>query len=134
MLFRSMGIINQEYWDGPSWIGYEELADSMRIVPGVHGSGYQLGNKGKQRPIIPLFRKDFVLQKAIASAILYISGLGQYDAYLNGAKIGDGFLTPGWTDYDKTVFYNTYDVKPLLKKGNKAIAVIVGKGFYNIKC
>ena len=130
--FWQMGLLHPGDWNDARWIGYERLADSMRIVPGVQGSGNQLGWKGKQRPIVPLFRKDFVLQKAIASATLFISGLGQYEAYLNGAKIGNGFLTPGWTDYDKTVFYNTYDVKAFLKKGDNAIGVIVGNGFYNI--
>ncbi|MGV8091695.1 MAG: glycoside hydrolase family 78 protein [Mangrovibacterium sp.] len=130
--FWQMGLLHPENWDGARWIGFEELPDSMRIVPGIHGFGNNLGEKGVKRPVVPLFRKEFDLTKKIASATLFISGLGQYEAYINGARIGDAFLTPGWTDYDKTIFYNTWDVTSMLKKGGNALGVIVGNGFYNV--
>lgn len=130
--FWQMGLLSRQDWGDAGWIGFEELPDSMRIVPGVHGSGDHLGKKGNQRPVVPLFRRSFDLTKKIASATLYISGLGQYEAYLNGEKVGNAFLTPGWTDYDKTVFYNTWDVTSMLQKGQNAIGVIVGNGFYHV--
>jgi hypothetical protein len=70
--------------------------------------------------------------KPIKKATLYISGLGHYEATLNGQKIGDSFLAPGWTNYDKVNLYNSYDVTVQLKKGKNALGVIVGNGFYNI--
>ena len=127
-----MGLLHPEDWSGARWIGYEEIADSMRIVPGVHGSGNKLGEKGMRRPVIPLFRKSFDLNRKVASATLYVSGLGQYEAYLNGEKTGNDFLTPGWTDYDQTVFYNIYDVTADLRKGENVLGVIVGNGFYHV--
>ncbi|HKJ43626.1 MAG TPA: family 78 glycoside hydrolase catalytic domain, partial [Sunxiuqinia sp.] len=130
--YWQMGLLNVSEWDHAQWLGYEAMAEGMRIVPGEHGFGNDLGKKGKRRPVIPYFRRQFDLTKNIASATLYISGVGQYDAYLNGSKIGDAFLTPGWTDYDKTVFYDTYDVTSMLQQGENAVGVIVGNGFYNV--
>lgn len=132
MSYWQMGLLRPEDWDGAKWIGFEELPDSMRIVPGIHGAGNNLGERGVQRPVIPFFRKEFDLTKKIASATLFISGLGQYEAYVNGEKIGNAFLTPGWTDYGKTVFYNTWDITSVLKKGENVLGAMVGNGFYNV--
>ncbi len=126
------GLYQQNDWSKAQWIGYEELADSMKVVPGVHGNGNNLGNKAVQRPVTPLFRKDFMIGKKVANALIFISGLGQYELHINGKKIGDDFLTPGWTYYEKTCLYNTYDVTSNLQTGLNAIGVIVGNGFYNI--
>jgi hypothetical protein len=127
-----MGLLAPGDWSGARWIGYEELKDSMRIFPGIHGSGDKLGLKGVQRSVIPLFRKEFVLDKEIQKATLYISGLGHYEAAINGEDVGENFLSPGWTDYNKQCLYNTYDVTNHLKGGKNALGVIVGNGFYNI--
>lgn len=76
-------------------------------------------------------RKEFAgRQKNIHRAMLYISGLGAYEAYLNGEHIGDDFLTPALTFYSKLVYYNTYDVTRLLNKGNNTLGVILGNGRY----
>jgi len=132
-----MGLYSQTDWKGAQWIGYEDMPDSLRLVPGLHQSddGKALnksGYKAFKRPVVPLFRKGFQVTKKIRGASLFITGLGQYEASLNGKKVGDGFLTPGWTYYDKTILYNTYDVTDYLKNGENAIGVIVGNGFYNI--
>lgn len=79
----------------------------------------------------PLFRKQFSVTKKIKRARLYISGLGYYDACLNGEKVGDYVLDPGWTDYSKRVLYSTYDVTALLREGQNVIAVMLGNGWYN---
>lgn len=128
------GLYTAADWDHAKWIGYEELPDSMIQVPGVH-SGEDKGpdkNKAKQRPVIPLFRKTFKTDRTVKSALIFISGLGQYELTINGKKAGDNFLAPGWTYYDKRALYNTYDITDLLHKGDNAIGVIVGNGFYNI--
>jgi hypothetical protein len=129
------GLFTEKEWSGAKWIGYEEMPDSLYTVPGVHSPDIKkkLGlNKLKQRTIIPLFRKTFTADKEIANATAYISGLGQYECSINGQKVGNSFLAPGWTDYNKRVLYNTYDVTALIKKGENAIGVIAGNGFYNI--
>ena len=79
----------------------------------------------------PLLRKEFELSKPIASARLYITGLGYYESYLNGHHIGDQVLDPGFTDYSKRVFYSTFDVTSLLKEGNNCIGIMLGNGWYN---
>jgi len=130
------GLESTADWKNALWIGYEDLPDSMRVAPGVHGlEGAQeakLGNKAMQRPVIPLFRKEFKANKTITAAYAFISGLGQYDMTVNGKKAGNGFLTPGWTYYDKTCLYNVLNITPLLNRGTNTIGVIVGNGFYNI--
>jgi len=126
------GLFSEKDWQGARWVSYEVLDPSLRLVPGIHGSGDNLGKKAMKRPVIPQFRKTFTIVKELQSATLFISGLGHYEAYVNGQKVGDSFLTPGWTDYDKTVFYNTYDVTSFLKKDKNVLGAVIGNGFYNI--
>jgi alpha-L-rhamnosidase len=78
----------------------------------------------------PLFRKEFAAAKKIKSATAYITAHGMYEAQLNGKRIGDAYLTPGWTAYKKRLQYQTYDVTNLLNSGNNAIAVTLGSGWY----
>ena len=126
------GLFNNEEWNGAKWISFEDIPDSLILVPGVHGNGNSLGEVAKKRTVIPYFRKEFHLDKDIAQAMIFVSGLGQYELYINGEKIGDRFLSPGWTNYRKTCYYNTFDVTGNLKGGRNAIGAIVGNGFYNI--
>ena len=88
---------------------------------------------------IPMFRKDFKLGKRIASARIYSSALGVYDLFINGQRVGtpqeDGSmlydeLKPEWTDYRKTVHYQTYDVTSLLHKGLNAVGAQVSSGWF----
>lgn len=79
-----------------------------------------------------LLRTEFDLPKKIADATVYVCGLGHYELSINGTKVGDGEFTPLWSDYDHTVYYNTYDVTPLLRKGENVIGVLLGNGFYNV--
>jgi alpha-L-rhamnosidase len=127
-----MGLLAISDWSNASWIAFENLADSMKIVPGIHGFGNELGRKGVARSVVPLFRKEFMVEKKIRSATLYISGLGHYEASVNGVKTGLSFLAPGWTDYDKVCLYNSYDVTQQIKNGKNLLGVVVGNGFYNI--
>lgn len=119
-------------WANAKWIAYEQLEDSMKVVPGVHGSGNELGEKAVKRSVVPMFRKEFNCADEIDKATINISGLGHYELYLNGEKVGDRFLAPGWSNYDKRIFYNTYDVTSILNNGKNAIGILVGNGFYNI--
>lgn len=79
----------------------------------------------------PLFRKCFWVKSNIDKARLYISGLGYYEASLNGERIGNSLLDPGWTNYDKEVLYSSYDITSMIKTGNNCIGVMLGNGFYN---
>lgn len=127
------GLFSAKDWSAAKWIGYEQLIDGMRTAPGVHEPyAEELGNKCIQRPVVPLFRKSFIVAKKIKTALLFVTGLGQYDLTINGTKTGTAFMAPGWTYFDKTVLYNSFDVTQQLMNGKNAIGVIVGNGFYNI--
>ena len=77
-------------------------------------------------------RKEFALNKEIKRAVVYICGLGFYELSLNGQKVGDHVLEPGWTNYRKTCLYSAYDVTAQLVQGSNAIGVMLGNGMYNV--
>ena len=79
----------------------------------------------------PLFRKEFTVDKPVASAVLTMTGLGYFEPRLNGAKVGDHQLDPGWTDFAKRISYQTFDVTRNIKSGANALGVMLGNGFYN---
>ncbi len=78
----------------------------------------------------PLFRKEFKIGKKVKSATAYITSLGLYEASLNGKRIGDAYLTPGWTSYNKRLQYQQYDVTHLLREGDNCVGAILGNGWY----
>lgn len=78
----------------------------------------------------PLMRKEFSAPKKIRSATAYITAHGLYEAFINGKRVGDAYLTPGWTVYPKRLQYQTYDVTNLLKNGANAVGVQLGSGWY----
>ncbi|HLG40524.1 MAG TPA: alpha-L-rhamnosidase N-terminal domain-containing protein, partial [Chitinophagaceae bacterium] len=78
----------------------------------------------------PLFRKEFSASKKIQSATAYITAHGMYEGYINGKRIGDYYLTPGWTSYKKRLQYQVYDVTNLLTQGSNVIAMGLGSGWY----
>ncbi|WP_405792978.1 family 78 glycoside hydrolase catalytic domain [Streptomyces sp. NBC_01506] len=80
----------------------------------------------------PLLRREFAVRKPVTRARLYISGLAYYVAELNGKQVGEQVLDPGFTDYDETVMYAVHDVTSLLRRGDNAIGVTLGRGFYGM--
>jgi hypothetical protein len=79
----------------------------------------------------PLLRKDFTVAKKVTSARVYASALGVYELNINGTKVGDQSLAPGWTDYTKRISYQTYDVTKLVQNGGNTIAAMVANGWYS---
>ncbi len=79
----------------------------------------------------PYFRKQFAANKTIKSARAYIAVAGLYELYINGEKIGNHRLDPMYTRFDRRNLYITYDVTSLLAKGDNAIGVLLGNGWYN---
>ena len=78
----------------------------------------------------PVLRKSIFVEKDIVSARLYICGLGLYEAYLNGVKIGEDFLSPGYDSYQRQIQVQTFDTAALLHKGENDLSVLLGKGWY----
>jgi alpha-L-rhamnosidase len=102
------------------WIAAE--ADASKIAQG-----------GKDEIPLPIFRYGFKLGKPVKRATLLVSGLGQFEAHVNGRNVTDALLTPGWSDYRKRVFYDSYDVTALVRQGDNAIGVMLGNGMYNVE-
>ena len=72
--FFITGLFDKADWNGAKWIGYEDIPDSLLLVPGVHGNGNNLGNIAKKRTVIPYFRKEFSSNKRVKQALLFVSG------------------------------------------------------------
>lgn len=83
---------------------------------------------------LPIFAKRFTVPPArrIGQARLYVSGLGLYEARLNGHKVGVDVLVPSITDYRKRALYNTHDVADHLQTGDNVVGLLVGNGFFNV--
>ena len=113
----SMGFSSQAEWKA-KWIGRDD----------ARSSGPGNGNE-KFLPATYL-RKEFTLKQTPKRAVLYITSLGVAEPHLNGSKVGEDYLSPGWTDFNKRVYYRAYDVTARLKPGVNAIGAIVGDGWY----
>ena len=109
--YWEMGLLAAQDWRG-QWIG--RTADT-NALPAA------------------LLRRAFTLEGQIKQARAYICGLGYYELHLNGRKIGDHLLDPGYTRYDKRALYVTYDVTDALRRGKNAVGVILGNGWYNVQ-
>lgn len=103
-----MGLLTQKDWAGAQWIG------------------------GAVDKAAPLLRSTLELTKPIVRARLSISAAGYYVASINGLRVGDAVLDPGFTDFHERNLYRTYDVQPQLHGGVNAIGVVLGRGFYAI--
>lgn len=81
---------------------------------------------------LPIFQKRLEINKPIARAMLYVCGLGQYELWLNGNKLGNSVLDPGWTNYRRTCLYRSYDITAILRPGADVIEAMLGNGMYNV--
>ena len=116
----SMAFMNDNDWKA-QWIGLDKSFPGDIL-------------KEKTRLAARYFRKEFQNNREIIKSTLYVSGLGLYEAYINGKRIGDQVLAPTPTDYTKSVKYNTFDVTNLLTVGDNAIGIILGNGrFFNMR-
>lgn len=92
---------------------------TMESDPGISGLSPAL-----------IFRKEFKLSAAVAKARIYVSSYGIFEMAINGKKISEDLLNPGWTSYNKRLPYSTYDVSSLLKNGENVITATVADGWY----
>lgn len=111
-----MGLLSPSDWKA-QWIS----ADTPRYV--------QTGDSNL--PPAAYLRRSFSVTKPVAQATLYATARGVYELRLNGAKVSDAVLAPGWTDYNKRIDYQTYDVTPALRRGANAVGAILGDGWYS---
>jgi alpha-L-rhamnosidase len=78
----------------------------------------------------PYLRKTFVASQTITNATVYVTALGAYELHLNGQKVGNDVLTPGWTQFTKRVYYQTYNVTGMVQAGSNTLGAILGDGWY----
>jgi len=126
-------------WIGAPWQGEEALPKGP----------YPDAPLAQLPPPAPLFRKAFKIEKKVAKAVAYVTGLGYFELYLNGQKVGDDVLVPNQTNYGKRpqlaeagislpdnfreykVMYLAYDITSQLHQGENVMGSILGNGFYN---
>ena len=108
--FWQMGLLKKEDWKA-KWIQAGFIEDTLL------------------RPS-PLFRKTFTSNKKIQSANLFITSHGLYESFVNGKRVGNAYLTPGFTSFNKRLQYQMYDVTSHLQAGKNALTVSLGNGWY----
>ncbi len=142
--FWRMGLLNASDWQA-IWIGAPWQGEETLPIP----TGRNVHLPEQLPPPAPMFRKSFTVEKEIEKAIVYVTGLGYFELFVNGKKVGDDVLVPNQTNYSKRpklpnrfiqlddnfkeyrVMYLAYNIKEKLKKGDNAIGSILGNGFYN---
>ena len=101
-----MGVLRPEDWRG-QWIVAPWVSESL------------------------LLRKEFQSRPGLKRALVHVCGLGQHELSINGGKVSENLLSPGWTKYNRTCLYETHDVTELVKSGANAVGVVLGDGMYN---
>lgn len=142
--FFSMGLTDPGAWKA-SWIGAPWQGEEALPKPDNPGAGQPV----QMPPPAPLMRKEFTIGKKIKRAVAYTTGLGYFELYCNGSKIGNDVLVPNQTNYGKRpnlineniplpdkfreyrVLYLAYDITDKLAEGPNAVGAILGNGFYN---
>lgn len=113
----SMTLLNPSDWKA-TWIGENKLSNDRETY------------KGKTRLAARYLRKEFVADKPVRRAVLYISGLGSSESYINGKRVSEDIFAPGPSWYPNRVYYNVYDVTDLLSKDKNTIGIALGNGRY----
>ena len=114
----SMGLLDKTDWSA-DYISYRDDASVHTDLSTLH------------LPAARQYRKEFSASKSIKRATVYATALGIYELHLNGQRVGDASFAPGWTDYHKRAYYNTYDVTNLVREGDNAIGAWVADGWYS---
>lgn len=122
-------------WDGAGSVTAWSEAAQFAAAPRWHAAWIAAAATDAEagKKPMPLFRKSFTLDAPVRRAVLHMTGLGQYEAHINGAKVGRQELAPGWSDYRKTVFYDSLDVTRMLQAGANVLGVMLGNGMLRVQ-
>ena len=127
------------YWTVKVWTNRTERPKQSKIsswTSGLMGQNQWRSNwigvseDDKKNYKSPYFTNDFNIGKKIISANLFITSRGIYEAHINGKRVGDSYLTPGWTSYKNRIQYQAYDVKDLISSGDNRLGVILADGWF----
>lgn len=128
------GLMSMQDWNGAKWIAMEPDVDSLKCIEGNTGK-WKDGGPVFDKPVapykLPQLRREFTATKPVKRAMAYICGLGQFEMFLNGEKVGDHFLDPAWTKFDKEAQYVAFDITGELRDGKNAVGVMLGNGYYH---
>ena len=135
----TMGLFLDGLAEGARWIGAvpdrAAMADNPDRLECPPESWRQwkagLAESGEQPEPLPLLRREFDVFKTVKRATVAVCGLGHYELRLNGRKVGEDVLDPGWTDYRKTCLYSSYDVTGLIGSGRNCLGVMLGNGMFH---
>ncbi|MEQ9638153.1 MAG: family 78 glycoside hydrolase catalytic domain [Devosia marina] len=122
--FRT-GLMHPKDWRA-QWIARYFVLPAGREAPADNS----YDNRWQARPADHL-RRDFATVERPVRATAYVSALGLYELYLNGARVDDAVMAPGWTDYHQRVEYQSYDVTDMVVAGANTIGALVGEGWYS---
>ncbi len=118
-----------EDWRGEAPVDAPWPACRILVPFGAEPWG-QLEPGGLFLPPPRYLRTEFAARAPVSRATLYASALGLYEVHLNGERVGEDSFTPGWTDYEKRVYYNTYDATELVREGANGIGAVLADGWY----
>ena len=125
-----MGLMNDANWGDSKWI---TLNKDTRTSP-HRFRNYKTGRMKKSQSVdgfaASYFRNEIDVVKVVENAQVYIGGLGYYELFLNGEKVGDHVLDPAPSNYDKQAYYVNYDITQQLNTGTNAFGIMLGNGFY----
>lgn len=117
-------------WKQAQWIGYTNDTRDAEWAARLFQAKRQPQPVSRSSFPSPLLRKAFTVEKAVRSARISVCGVGYYECYLNGEKVGDRVLDPAQTTYNKRAFYVTHEITRQLQKGGNALGLMLGSGFY----
>ena len=127
---------NVQVWDAANapgvWSDPAEFTTALVDPADARGAWISHPNHSLRSGPLPLFRKEFTIDKPLRRAIVLVSGMGFHELRINGVKIGDHVLAPAWTNFRSTVLYEAFDATAALRSGTNALGVLIGNGFYNV--
>jgi alpha-L-rhamnosidase len=109
-------------WSAPAWW-------EMGLLDSSDWTAQWIGSSSSAQPV-PMLRYAFTLRQSIKQARVYVTSHGLYELFLNGRRVGDAHLTPGFTSYQSRLQYQTYDVTERIHSGNNAVGALLGDGWY----
>jgi alpha-L-rhamnosidase len=114
----SMGLLDPGDWQA-QWISFDDQTP------------LEASQKKMVLPPARYYRKSLTTDRKLCRATVYASALGIYELYINGQRVSDQMFTPGWSDYAKRVYYNSFDVTELLDSGENVLGAVVADGWYS---
>jgi alpha-L-rhamnosidase len=130
-----MGLLVPGDWGSAQWLGLHQLDSAQRLVPGRHVT-HDWARRRPGGPVpappLPQFRRRVTSTRPVRRVTAFVASPGHFELFVNGRKVGDQFLDPGWTDFRQYGLYATLDLTPHWTPGTNTLGLMLGNGFYHI--